>query len=538
MFYYAVIGVDESGNRGEISNLVAVFIHEETTTTTTSTTTTTTTTTTSATTTTTTRTSTTIQSRIGQRRADIFRWKNPLKVETTPANVVFLPTRLSDPEVSRKRLREIQKKRYHDRTRQPRVVITPAPLPEGFLSIRDLFEADILKHENDIDEHGDHDRFERNTRNGRRENNYKDEVYAIVGAGGSFVVLTVLLAFFIVKRYRMKMMEAGNSDTFRRNSVDFSPSFQHAQPDDANSFNKIYSLVRNKTSEEEDGKPWLNPMAKLGSDAGSEESSKTTVDVVSETEDRARSAGEVMNVVQEKSKDTTSEETSENKSNEVSVKNSSSKKEVWGVPNNERGKLLLEIYNGGTFKKSMNYHSFRDTSDKTGRQSREVSIDNLETDSLEVSGSQLTVLPPSEISRRSRLSDIFPDILNFKNSPERHIPSPDYDDDEALSTISEKDNLEKNDDEKPVKHTQYYYGDHAIEKGAEESEHTGSKVKFNLDLSSAIVRMSRQAAAPAQEDSLSSLDILPEMNTRPTLNRAHIRKKLESQSSQRKKSGK
>ena len=37
---------------------------------------------------------------------------------------------------------------------------------------------------------------------------------------------------------------------------------------------------------------------------------------------------------------------------------------VWsgGVTDNrERGKLLLEIYNGGTFKKSMNYNSFRDS---------------------------------------------------------------------------------------------------------------------------------------------------------------------------------
>ena len=31
---------------------------------------------------------------------------------------------------------------------------------------------------------------------------------------------------------------------------------------------------------------------------------------------------------------------------------------VWPVPEGERGKLLLEIYSGGTFKKSMNYHSF------------------------------------------------------------------------------------------------------------------------------------------------------------------------------------
>ena len=71
---------------------------------------------------------------------------------------------------------------------------------------------------------------------------------------------------------------------------------------------------------------------------------------------------------------------------------------VWPVPEGERGKLLLEIYSGGTFKKSMNYHSFREAGERR-QESREVSIENLETDSLEISGSQLTVLPSSETSR-------------------------------------------------------------------------------------------------------------------------------------------
>ena len=66
---------------------------------------------------------------------------------------------------------------------------------------------------------------------------------------------------------------------------------------------------------------------------------------------------------------------------------------VWPVPEGERGKLLLEIYSGGTFKKSMNYHSFREAGERR-QESKEVSIENLETDSLEISGSQLTVLPP------------------------------------------------------------------------------------------------------------------------------------------------
>ena len=71
-----------------------------------------------------------------------------------------------------------------------------------------------------------------------------------------------------------------------------------------------------------------------------------------------------------------------------SVSHPELKEGVWGVPDSERGKLLLEIYSGGTFKKSMNYHSFRDT-EKT-RGSRDNSVDNLETDSLEISGSQIT----------------------------------------------------------------------------------------------------------------------------------------------------
>ena len=38
MFYYAVVAMDAAGNRGDISNMVAVYIHEDPTTTTTTTT--------------------------------------------------------------------------------------------------------------------------------------------------------------------------------------------------------------------------------------------------------------------------------------------------------------------------------------------------------------------------------------------------------------------------------------------------------------------------------------------------------------------
>ena len=41
IFYYGIVALDDQANRGQISNLVAVYIHEETTTTTTTTSTTT-----------------------------------------------------------------------------------------------------------------------------------------------------------------------------------------------------------------------------------------------------------------------------------------------------------------------------------------------------------------------------------------------------------------------------------------------------------------------------------------------------------------
>ena len=36
----------------------------------------------------------------------------------------------------------------------------------------------------------------------------------------------------------------------------------------------------------------------------------------------------------------------------------------------EHGKLLLEVYSGGTFKKSMNYYSFRETDRRLSREVR------------------------------------------------------------------------------------------------------------------------------------------------------------------------
>ena len=550
VFYYAVVAIDEAGNRGEISNKVAVYIHEEpttttsTTTTTTTITTTTTTITTTSTTTTTTATTTTPVSSL--RRSDV----NVFKVETTPAHVVFLPTRILPRiptpgrpgrlgEGDRPRWRDVTRRRVAEsRTREPRLGMTPVTLPKGFLSIRDLFEADILDSNR---RSGDYNRIERNTvsyTESEDKKKLKDEVYAITGAGGSLLVLTILISLMIVRRYRKKLLENSDSTTFRRNSVDFSPSFQH-NDGDGNSLNKIYSLVKMKEGVKEESKTWLNPLAKPSSEAGSATSraTKSTVDG-GDNEEGVKTVN--------KTKEEAGADVDDNKDG-IDLVTKAEMEGIWPVPEGERGKLLLEIYNGGTFKKSMNYHSFRD-SDK-GRQSREISIDNLETDSLEISGSQLTVLPSSETSRRSRLSDIFPDILNFKSMetmgslPEvRDTPSPDYNspepdlspDNKSLSSVSYRD-AARTSDEKPVGQAQYYFGDHVIEKRAErgESENTSeTKVKFNLDLRSAMFTLSPSHPPhhqPDPEPGLSSLDILPE-NPNPSLNRARLRKLFESQS--------
>ena len=196
------------------------------------------------------------------------------------------------------------RRRFTERSRQARLGITPAPLPEGFLSIRDLFEADILRTRGG---RGEHSRIERNTvktrarapgSSGARAR-VKEDVYAITGAGGGLLLLTLLVSLLIVRRYRQKLLgSSGDSATFRRNSMDFSPSFQHnADTEDNNSLNKIYSLVKAKEAGAGQ-EAWLNPMAKLGSEAGSQASRVTrrTEVEASDSEDRARSAGTVINV--------------------------------------------------------------------------------------------------------------------------------------------------------------------------------------------------------------------------------------------------
>ena len=71
-------------------------------------------------------------------------------------------------------------------------------LPRGFLSIRDLFEAELLESQR---RSGDYSRIERNTVSSTQENQkrLKDEVYAITGAGGSLLVLTILISLMIVR---------------------------------------------------------------------------------------------------------------------------------------------------------------------------------------------------------------------------------------------------------------------------------------------------------------------------------------------------
>ena len=120
---------------------------------------------------------------------------------------------------------------------------------------------------------------------------------------------------------------------------------------------------------------------------------------------------------------------------------------------------------------------------------------------------------------------------------ERDTPPPDYSPtastppiprDRSLSPISELDTRE----EKLVKQTQYYFGDHVIERSKHEAE-PETKVKFSLDLRAAMFQhqpspQPQPPRAPEGGEGLSSLDILPE-NTKPSLNRAWMRRLFESQ---------
>ena len=120
---------------------------------------------------------------------------------------------------------------------------------------------------------------------------------------------------------------------------------------------------------------------------------------------------------------------------------------------------------------------------------------------------------------------------------ERDTPPPDYSPtastppiprDRSLSPISELDTRE----EKLVKQTQYYFGDHVIERSKHEPE-SETKVKFSLDLRAAMFQHQpspppQPPRAPEGGEGLSSLDILPE-NTKPSLNRARMRRLFESQ---------
>ena len=120
---------------------------------------------------------------------------------------------------------------------------------------------------------------------------------------------------------------------------------------------------------------------------------------------------------------------------------------------------------------------------------------------------------------------------------ERDTPPPDYSPtastppiprDRSLSPISELDTGE----EKLVKQTQYYFGDHVIERSKQEAE-PETKVKFSLDLRAAMFQHQpspppQPPRAPEGGEGLSSLDILPE-NTKSSLNRARMRRLFESQ---------
>jgi len=424
--------------------------------------------------------------------------------------------------------------------------------PRGFLSIRDLFEADLFEEGSEIVYHNNIQEvaLDRIDSSSNKKKDIKDEVYAATGVSGGILVLMLLVSLIMISRYRRKLQEGQDSTTFRHNSIDFGPSFQHNNGEDNNSINKIYSLIKPQLGTEKENKiemnkTWLNPMAKLGSEAGSQASRPTnsTVDIsdFGEFEDRVRSAGDEIDVLQNPiiNSRASSVMVDVDKyvkersplTDDVRVEKLNAEHGAWATPDEKLGKLLLEVYSGGTFKKSMNYHSFRDQ-DK--RNSKEISIENLDNDSLELSGSQLTVLPSSELSRRSRLSDVFPDILNFKSmSPleEREIPSPDYPNtpDKEPSITSENEYNE----EKPVKQTQYYFGEHAILL-SEKKKREGSEISLPakrpvvFDLRSAVsspsvVAYSSPPSPPGT--GLTSLDIPSDQlhGTQQAISRGHMR---------------
>ena len=129
----------------------------------------------------------------------------------------------------------------------------------------------------------------------------KDEVYVATGIGAGLLAIAIIISLVVIVKFKMKKWESRDLEVVNTSRetlrADIGQSFQIGG-DDSSSLNKIYSLIKPSR----DGKEtWLNPLAHNSSEAGSQASRPTTstVDTISdpgEEEDRARSAGDIIQV--------------------------------------------------------------------------------------------------------------------------------------------------------------------------------------------------------------------------------------------------
>ena len=440
VFYYGIVALDDQGNRGQISNLVAVYIHEEVTTTTS---------TTSTTTTTTVRPLAVVEM-VADRRLEVVEEEEVPDIKTSVFRIlkgkssltssipylsktprVFLPTARGP---RRNRARPIASTSLATTPHTTPLPSPPASLTitpsRGFLSIRHLFESELLAEGAEV-VYREARLQEPSRRQVRRveQEKIKDEVYIATGVGGGLLLLVIVISLGLVSRYRRKFLEGRHSTTWRHNSLDLGPSFTHQQAEDRESISKIYSLIKpavvgrgSLASGRLASKDWLNPLARsdlarrAGSEAGSQvgitqhslglllsrQATRSTDTEGEEQEDRARSAGDEVAVMAGSSpgsvlvdvdryvleragsrhlerkpnkhallegggKRSLSEVGSGHQAPETGSRRALSEvggesgmpaksREGEGAGQGEHGKLLLEVYSGGTFKKSMNYY--------------------------------------------------------------------------------------------------------------------------------------------------------------------------------------
>ena len=543
LFYYGLVGIDAEGNRAEVSNIVSIFIKEETTTTTTTTTTSTSTTTTTTTTTvtttsttttttqpimyiipeTTTTTSTTTTTTSSTTKPVTTAFTTPFfpfldytdhfekdfsdynsidrvsrnDVFSTPADVVYVTK--GGRSLPRPTMPSI--KTVMGTTLPTHVFRRPITPRREFLSIRELFTGKV-----DLDEVNRANQRQRTSRLDRTVEKNK-AVYVATGVGGFLLLLALLTCIFILSRYRRmvqrkfvpELLDGDQKPAKQFDLGQLGTSF-HQLP--ANGLNKIYTLIRPKilqTKENEyelrGNKGWLNPLARPASEAGSHTSNQTActddnekdMNAQGADEQRRRGSGILVDVdryirehnrglvrskstselldcdklaaVDDRQIQTVDRRLAKQKQRQRArsldpIEATASAKFLKRDEGTAKyGKLLREVYSGGTFKKSMNYFSFRDKSSR-----EEETSPGIEKDSLEVSG--LSELPSasSGLSKNSRASilnaELFTNPMLEINTVEEDTAqvsgatSPS-ENDKSIGTMSGLD----------VKHRYYFGGD-------------------------------------------------------------------------------